>query len=36
VPLDRARKFYEKNGYTRTGDVGDFFGMALIEYVKQL
>jgi len=36
VPLDRARKFYEKNGYQRSGKVSDFFGMPLLEYVKQL
>src|SRR5215471_12507203 len=36
VPLDRARKFYEKHGYQRSGKVSDFFGMPLIEYVKEL
>jgi ribosomal protein S18 acetylase RimI-like enzyme len=34
-PLHRAIRFYEKNGYRRTGRVGDFFGMQLIEYAKQ-
>jgi GNAT superfamily N-acetyltransferase len=35
-PLEPAMKFYEKNGYRRSGNVVDFFGMSLIEYVKQL
>jgi ribosomal protein S18 acetylase RimI-like enzyme len=35
-PLQRAMRFYEKNGYRRTGRVGDFFGMRLIEYAKHL
>lgn len=35
-PLVRAMRFYERNGYTRTGDVGDFYGMPLIEYAKDL
>src|SRR4029453_9474210 len=35
-PLQRAMRFYEKNGYRRTGRVGDFFGMRLIEYAKPL
>jgi len=33
-PLQRAMRFYEKNGFTRTGKISDFFGMPLIEYVK--
>jgi GNAT superfamily N-acetyltransferase len=33
-PLQRAMRFYERNGYSRTGNVGDFFGMPLIEYAK--
>jgi ribosomal protein S18 acetylase RimI-like enzyme len=33
-PLLRAMRFYEKNGFTRTGKITDFFGMPLIEYVK--
>jgi ribosomal protein S18 acetylase RimI-like enzyme len=33
-PLQRAMRFYEKNGFRRTGRVTDFFGMPLIEYVK--
>ncbi len=35
-PLKRATRFYEKNGFRRTGKVSDFFGMPLIEYVKDL
>jgi ribosomal protein S18 acetylase RimI-like enzyme len=34
-PLERAMRFYEKNGFRRTGEVTDFFGMPLIEYVKE-
>lgn len=33
-PLQRAMRFYEKNGYRRTGKITDFFGMPLIEYAK--
>jgi ribosomal protein S18 acetylase RimI-like enzyme len=33
-PLQRAMRFYEKNGYCRTGKITDFFGMPLIEYTK--
>lgn len=35
-PLQRAIHFYEKHGYRPTGKVGDFFGMRLFEYVKEL
>jgi GNAT superfamily N-acetyltransferase len=35
-PLERARHFYEKHGYRRSGRVIDFFGMPLTEYVKTL
>jgi len=35
-PLRRAMHFYEKNGFTRTGKIADFFGMPLIEYAKSL
>ena len=35
-PLQRAMRFYERNGYRRTGTVRDFFGMPLIEYAKDL
>ena len=33
-PLQGAMRFYEKNGFARTGKVTDFFGMPLIEYAK--
>jgi GNAT superfamily N-acetyltransferase len=36
LPLQAAMKFYEKNGYCRSGRVQDFFGMPLIEYGKRL
>lgn len=36
APLKRAMRFYEKNGFRRSGKVTDFFGMALTEYVKTL
>lgn len=35
-PLERAIHFYERHGYRRSGKVGDFFGMPLIEFVKGL
>ena len=35
-PLQRAMRFYEKNGYRRSGRISDFFGMPLYEYVKAL
>jgi GNAT superfamily N-acetyltransferase len=35
LPLERAMRFYEKNGYRRSGRVTDFFGMRLIEYEKK-
>lgn len=35
-PLEPAMRFYEKNGYRRSGKVADFFGMPLIEFTKQL
>ena len=35
LPLQPAIRFYEKHGYHRSGNVADFFGMPLIEYVKQ-
>jgi GNAT superfamily N-acetyltransferase len=34
LPLQTAMKFYEKNGYQRSGNITDFFGMQLLEYVK--
>lgn len=35
-PLQRAIRFYERNGFRATGKVTDFFGMPLHEYVKRL
>lgn len=35
-PLERAMRFYEKNGYRQSGEVSDFFGMRLIEFEKPL
>ena len=35
-PLQRAMRPYESNGYRRSGNVDDFFGMPLFEYVKNL
>src|SRR5438874_1247848 len=36
LPLQTTIKFYEKNGYRRSGRIADFFGMPLVEYVKEL
>ena len=36
LPLQRAMKFYGKHGYKRSGRAADFFGMTLIEYVKDV
>jgi enoyl-CoA hydratase/carnithine racemase len=35
-PLTRAIRFYERNGFRQSGRVSDFFGMKLIEYVKEI
>jgi ribosomal protein S18 acetylase RimI-like enzyme len=35
-PLKRAIRFYEKQGYRRTGAIEDFFGMPLHEFIKEL
>ncbi len=35
-PLERAIRFYEKQGYRRTGHIEDFHGMPLHEFVKEL
>jgi ribosomal protein S18 acetylase RimI-like enzyme len=35
-PLHRAVRFYERNGFRRTGRVSDYFGMPLIEFSKEL
>jgi len=34
--LQRAMRLYESLGYRRTGHVGEFFGMPLFEYAKEL
>lgn len=36
APLERAVRFYERNGFRVSGKVVDFFGMSLFEYVKLL
>ena len=36
IPLGRAKRFYEKNGFRSTGKVSDFFGMPLFEYARKL
>ncbi len=36
LPLKRAMRFYEKQGFQRSGRITNFFGMPLIEYVKAL
>ena len=36
LPLQRAIRFYERNGYVPSGKISDFFGMPLHEYEKQL
>lgn len=35
-PLQQAMRFYEKNGFRKSGKISDFFGMPLFEYVKTL
>lgn len=35
-PLQSAMRFYEKNGFRRSGKITDFYGMPLFEYVKTL
>jgi N-acetylglutamate synthase-like GNAT family acetyltransferase len=35
-PLNRAIRFYEKNGFRPTGKIGYFFGMPLFEYCKPI
>ena len=35
-PLERAMRFYERNGFKTSGVIRDFYGMELVEYVKQL
>lgn len=35
-PLQRAIRFYERNGFRATGEVTPFFGMELLAYRKEL
>lgn len=34
--LHRAQNFYRKNGFTKTGKKGDFFGATIFEFTKKL
>jgi ribosomal protein S18 acetylase RimI-like enzyme len=34
MPLQRAIRFYQRNGFAATGRIADFFGMPLYEYSK--
>jgi GNAT superfamily N-acetyltransferase len=36
LPLQRAIRFYESHGYRHSGVTGDFYGMPLYEYAKNL
>ena len=36
TPLERAIRFYERQGFRASGKVRDFFGMRLLEYTKRL
>jgi GNAT superfamily N-acetyltransferase len=36
LPLQRAIRFYQSHGYRHSGVIGDFFGMPLYEYAKDL
>jgi len=36
LSLEAAMRFYEKHGYRRSGNIGDFFGMPLLEHEKRL
>jgi GNAT superfamily N-acetyltransferase len=36
LPLEPAMRFYQKNGYHRSGNISDLFGMPLIEHIKYL
>jgi ribosomal protein S18 acetylase RimI-like enzyme len=36
IPLQRAIRFYERNGFVATGAVTDFFAMPLHEFAKPL
>ena len=34
--LQRAQNFYRKNGFEKTGKIGDFFGSTIFEFKKRL
>ena len=36
MPLQRAIRFYERNGFRKSGKVGDHFGLPLHEFIKEL
>ncbi len=36
LPLQAAIRFYEKNGYRKSGTVSDLYGMPLVDYVKAI
>jgi len=36
LPLQAAIRFYEKNGYRKSGRVSDLYGMPLVDYVKEI
>ena len=36
LPLLRATRFYQKNGFRKSGKTSDFFGMPLIEHVREI
>ncbi len=36
LPLRRAARFYERNGFRRSGRVRDYFGIPLIEYRREV
>jgi putative acetyltransferase len=36
LPLQRAIQFYQSHGYRHLGVTGEFFGMSLYEYAKDL
>jgi len=36
APLERAVRFYKRNGFRPTGEVTDFFGMPLYQYAKTI
>jgi len=34
--LQRAQRFYQKQGYEQTGKIGDYFGMVIYEFAKKI